>query len=45
MRHCWKVMVLMLDGWKDSEGVNAEINAALDLGLPVEYLELEDFAE
>ena len=43
LRHCCKVLVLMLDGWKDSEGVNAEINAALDLGLPVEYLDPEEF--
>ncbi len=36
---CCKVMVLMLDGWKESVGVQTEIKIAQELGLPVEYIE------
>lgn len=35
--HCYKVIVLKLDGWQESKGVAAEIKIAKDLGLPVEY--------
>lgn len=28
----------MLEGWRESVGVAAEIGIAVDLGLPVEYL-------
>lgn len=36
---CNRVWVLMLDGWKESVGVNAEIKIAEKLGLPVEYID------
>lgn len=39
---CNKLCVLMLDGWENSTGVNAEIEIAKELGLEIEYLE-EDF--
>jgi hypothetical protein len=32
------LIVLMLDGWEQSRGVNAEIALARELGLPVEYV-------
>lgn len=35
---CDRLMVLMLDGWKESKGVNAEIEIAERLNLPIEYL-------
>lgn len=31
--------VLMLDGWVDSTGVNAEVELARKLGMPIVYLE------
>jgi hypothetical protein len=36
-----KLIVLMLDGWKESYGVAREIEYARDKGIPIEYLEAE----
>ena len=36
---CDELAVLMLDGWRDSHGVQAEIRIAGDLGKPVRYLD------
>jgi hypothetical protein len=36
---CDVVVVVMLNGWKKSKGVNAEINIALKDCKPVEYLD------
>ena len=38
---CDEVVVLMLNGWQESEGVHAEIRIAAELGKPVRYLEPE----
>lgn len=35
---CDEVVVLMLEGWRESVGVAAEIRIAGDLGKPVRYL-------
>ncbi len=35
---CDMVMVLTLDGWRDSRGVNAEISAARSMGKPVSFI-------
>jgi hypothetical protein len=35
---CDEVVVLMLDGWQDSFGVQAELTIARELGRPVRYL-------
>lgn len=35
-----KVIVAMMDGWRESRGVTAEIAIAHELGIPVEYLEV-----
>jgi len=35
---CDEIWVLMLDGWKESTGVQAEIELAIKLGLPVTYI-------
>ena len=32
------LMVLMLDGWVESVGVQAEIKIAKELGIPVQYI-------
>lgn len=37
---CCEVRVLMLDGWRESRGVTAEIAIAIKLGLPVTYIDL-----
>ncbi|MGE4157628.1 MAG: DUF1937 family protein [Planctomycetota bacterium] len=36
---CSEVWVLMLDGWRESKGVQAEIGIAGELGKPVIYVE------
>lgn len=36
---CDALLVLMLDGWKESTGVAAEIDIADELGLPVSWLQ------
>lgn len=36
---CGKMIVLMLDGWKESKGIAAEITIAKELGLPIEFME------
>jgi hypothetical protein len=36
--HSSRVIVLMADGWQESKGVNAEINIAVEMGIPVEYM-------
>lgn len=39
LRACGKIIVLMLDGWRESKGVTAEIAIARELGLAVEFLD------
>ena len=39
---CYKLYVLMLDGWKESSGTQAEIKIAEELGLEIEYLDYGD---
>lgn len=39
IQQCEKVIVLMLDGWKKSIGVQSEIRIAKSLGKPIEYME------
>ncbi len=36
---CDKLIVLQLDGWKESIGVQAEIKIATELGIPIEYID------
>ncbi|QDU46843.1 Nucleoside 2-deoxyribosyltransferase [Symmachiella dynata] len=38
LEQCHEVVVLMLDGWQESVGVQAEIQIAGELGKPVRYL-------
>jgi len=38
MGRCQKLVVLCIDGWKESVGVKAEIEIATEMGLPVEYV-------
>jgi nucleoside 2-deoxyribosyltransferase len=38
LQRCDEVMVLTLDGWQASVGVQAEIKIATELGRPVSYL-------
>lgn len=40
---CGMVYVLMLPGWRESIGVQAEIKIAAELGIDVRYLEPADF--
>jgi hypothetical protein len=36
---CDRLLVLTIDGWKESKGVQAEIKIAEEMGLPIEYIE------
>lgn len=45
MECCYKLYVLMLDGWEESKGTQAEIKIAKELGLEIEYLTFGDFVE
>lgn len=38
LANCRKLVVLMLDGWKLSSGVQGEIKIAEELGLEIEYI-------
>jgi nucleoside 2-deoxyribosyltransferase len=42
LERCDEVVVLMLDGWEVSEGVQAEIGVARALGKPVRYLAADE---
>lgn len=37
-----KVLVLRLDGWKESKGVSAEIDIAVAAGIPVEFMDPDE---
>ena len=41
---CSEVVVLMLDGWEQSRGVQAEIAIARELGKPVSFIDPSDLA-
>jgi len=36
---CCKMIVLRQNGWTESKGVQAEIKIAVELGIPVEYMD------
>ena len=36
---CTELVVLMLDGWRESRGVQAEIDLAIEMDLPIRYLD------
>ncbi len=42
LEHCDEVVVLTLDGWRDSVGVQAELAHAEALGKPVRYVEPDE---
>ena len=39
LSNCDKLVVLMLDGWRDSVGVQAEIDIARELGMVIVFIE------
>jgi hypothetical protein len=39
LKNCDRLIVLMLDGWRESSGVGGEIEYARELGIPVEFME------
>jgi len=43
LKACDQLFVLMLDGWKESVGVRAEIEKANELNLPIFYLDPEKY--
>ncbi len=42
---CDEMVVLMLDGWRESVGVQAEMAIARELGKPVTYLRMAEQAD
>lgn len=38
-----ELSVLMLDGWRESRGVQAEIDLAIEMDLPIRYIRPEEF--
>lgn len=42
---CDEVVVLLIDGWRESVGVQAEIAIARKLGKPITYLHVNGLAE
>ncbi|MEX0718371.1 MAG: DUF1937 family protein [Planctomycetaceae bacterium] len=44
LSRCDELVVLMLDGWRNSRGVRAEIRIAGDLGISVRFLDPADVA-
>jgi hypothetical protein len=42
MDACWGIVVLMIDGWRESKGVTAEIEYMSRKGIAAEYLDPED---
>jgi hypothetical protein len=38
LRRCDEMVVLMLEGWRESRGVQAEIDLAIEMDLPIRYL-------
>jgi hypothetical protein len=40
LRRCDRLVVLMLDGWRESTGVQAEIEVAKRMGMKIEYREV-----
>jgi len=41
---CKKMYVLMIDGWEESTGVQAEIKVAEEMGIEIEYIDYEDYS-
>ena len=39
LRHCDEIVVLMIDGWKESKGVAIEVELANTLDIPVRYID------
>ena len=39
---CDELVVLKLDGWQESEGIQSEIQYAIDFGMPVSYMDWSD---
>ena|ERR1017187_2263704 len=42
MKCCKSLLVLKLEGWETSTGVQAEIKIANEFGIPIEYMEYAD---
>jgi len=38
LSHCEKLVVVCLDGWENSEGISAEVNAATKAGKEIFYM-------
>lgn len=43
LSRCDRLLVLQLEGWEDSEGVQREIEFATENNIPIEYISLGDF--
>lgn len=41
LQHCSKMIVLQMPGWEESVGVQAEIEAAKAICIPIEYIRVD----
>ena len=44
LRLCSRLVVLMLDGWRESRGIAWEIEVAKEMGIPIEYMEIDSIS-
>jgi hypothetical protein len=42
LAHCTEILVLCIDGWKESNGVRRELVRAKELGIVAKYYTLKD---
>ena len=45
LARCDELWVVMLDGWKESVGVQAEIDLAVELGIGIKYVVVDSFQD
>lgn len=43
LERCQALYVVMIEGWKKSTGVTAEIQIAIDMNIPIMYIDPEDY--
>ena len=43
LRKCTRMIVLMLEGWKESRGIAAETEYAKSLGMPIDYIDYDEW--
>ena len=42
LKHCSKMIVVMMEGWMASTGIKREMDVAKHIGIPIEYIDPSD---